>query len=53
MKPSTDMLTQYDVPFRTYKDQVIFEKDEILTGSGTFYKVFTPYKKAWLAKLKR
>ena len=46
------LLTQHDIPFRTYKDQVIFEKDEILTGSGSFYKVFTPYKKAWLAKLK-
>ena len=46
------LLTKHNIPFRTYKDQVIFEKDEILTGSGSFYKVFTPYKKAWLAKLK-
>ena len=45
------LLTNRDVPFYTYKDQVIFEKDEILTGSGTFYKVFTPYKRAWLEKL--
>lgn len=33
------------------KDTVIFERDEILTGAGTPYTVFTPYKKAWLAKL--
>ncbi|MGB3585355.1 MAG: deoxyribodipyrimidine photo-lyase [Tunicatimonas sp.] len=45
------LLTKQDIPFRTYKDQVIFEKDEILTGSGSFYKVFTPYKKSWLEKL--
>ena len=35
----------------TYKDQVIFEKDELLTQAGRPYSVFTPYKKAWLAKL--
>ena len=26
------LLIKQDIPFRTYKDQVIFEKDEILTG---------------------
>ena len=35
----------------TFKDQVIFEKDELLTQAGRPYTVFTPYKKAWLAKL--
>lgn len=29
------------------KDQVIFECDEILTGQGKPYTVFTPYMKAW------
>jgi deoxyribodipyrimidine photo-lyase len=33
------------------KDQVIFEKDEVLTQLGRPYTVFTPYKNAWLAKL--
>jgi len=33
------------------KDQVIFAKDDILTKSGTPYSVFTPYKRAWLARL--
>lgn len=32
------------------KDQVIFEGEEILTQSGTPYKVFTPYKRAWLQR---
>jgi len=35
----------------TDKDQVIFEKSELLTGAGRPYTVFTPYKRAWLAAL--
>ncbi len=34
-----------------HKDQVIFDTDEVLNGSGRPYHVFTPYKRAWLAKL--
>jgi deoxyribodipyrimidine photo-lyase len=33
-----------------FKDQVHFEENDILTGGGTPYTVFTPYKRAWLAK---
>ena len=36
---------------RTFKDHVIFERREILTGAGTPYGVFTPYKNAWLKAL--
>ena len=32
------------------KDAVIFEEFEILTGSQNPYTVFSPYKRAWLAK---
>jgi deoxyribodipyrimidine photo-lyase len=35
----------------TFKDQVIFEKDEVLSQSGKPFSVFTPYKNAWLKKL--
>jgi deoxyribodipyrimidine photo-lyase len=35
----------------SFKDQVIFEKDEVLSQSGKFFSVFTPYKNAWLKKL--
>jgi deoxyribodipyrimidine photo-lyase len=35
----------------SYKDQVIFEKDEVLSQSGKPFSVFTPYKNAWLKKL--
>ncbi len=41
------LLAARDIPFYRYKDQVIFESDEILTGSGGVYKVFTPYSRAW------
>ncbi|MBT0959736.1 cryptochrome/photolyase family protein [Denitromonas iodatirespirans] len=37
--------------WRSFKDQVIFERDEILTQAGTPYGVFTPYRCAWLAAL--
>lgn len=32
------------------KDQVVFEKSEILSGSGSPYTVYTPYSKRWLAE---
>ena len=34
-----------------FKDHVVFESREILTQSGTPFNVFTPYQRAWLAKL--
>ncbi len=34
----------------SFKDQVIFEKDEVLSQSGKPFSVFTPYKNAWLKK---
>lgn len=33
------------------KDQVIFDKDEVLSLAGKPFSVFTPYKNAWLKKL--
>lgn len=35
----------------SFKDQVIFSGSELKKGDGTPYKVFTPYKKAWLKKI--
>ncbi|MFA9216119.1 MAG: deoxyribodipyrimidine photo-lyase [Sphingomonadaceae bacterium] len=37
--------------WHSYKDQVIFEKSEVLSQTGTVFSVFTPYKNAWLKKL--
>jgi deoxyribodipyrimidine photo-lyase len=39
------------VKFETFKDQVVFEKDEVLSGAGTPYTVFTPYSRKWKALL--
>lgn len=33
------------------KDQVIFDPREVVKEDGTPYKVFTPYSRAWLARL--
>lgn len=35
----------------SFKDQVVFEKNEVLTLAGQPYGVFTPYKNAWLKRL--
>ena len=45
------MLHLQGIPFPSYKDQVIFEKSEIIKSDGTPYTVFTPYSKQWKAKL--
>lgn len=39
-----------EVPVKSLKDRVMFEKEEILTNSGTPYKVFTYYSKKWFDK---
>jgi deoxyribodipyrimidine photo-lyase len=44
-------LADLGVALHTGKDHVVFERDEILTAGGTPYGVFTPYSKAWLARL--
>ncbi len=40
-----------NIGFESFKDHVIFEKDEILTQAGKPFSVFTPYKNAWLKKI--
>jgi len=37
--------------FHVAKDHAIFEKDEVLSKAGTPFSVFTPYLRAWRAKL--
>ncbi|MGX8882295.1 cryptochrome/photolyase family protein [Methylovorus sp. SPW-M1] len=44
-------LASHDIAFHQYKDQVIFEQDEVLTQAGKPYGVFTPYKNSHLKKL--
>ncbi len=46
-----DKLKSMGIAFHQYKDQVIFEQDEILSIAGKPYSVFTPYKNAYLKQL--
>jgi deoxyribodipyrimidine photo-lyase len=44
-------LAESGIDFRTRKDHVVFERDEVLTAAGKPFSVFTPYKNAWLARV--
>ena len=44
------LLNKNGINFETYKDQVIFEKNEITKNDGKPYVVYTPYSRKWLAK---
>lgn len=37
--------------FKSFKDQVIFEKEEVVKDDGSPYVVFTPYSKKWKSQL--
>ena len=45
-------LKYHNINFKSFKDQVIFEKDEVVKNDGLPYTVFTPYKNKWLANFK-
>jgi deoxyribodipyrimidine photo-lyase len=46
------ILAQKGIGFHTFKDQVIFEKEEVVKDDGKPYTVFTPYSRKWKALLK-
>lgn len=52
-KEISDLLAAEGIGFTTFKDQVIFEKNEIVKPDGTPYTVFTPYSKQWKHQLQR
>ncbi|MFZ6638788.1 cryptochrome/photolyase family protein [Undibacterium sp. TC4M20W] len=43
-------LLKRNCAFLSFKDQVIFEKAEVLSLANAPFSVFTPYKNAWLKK---
>jgi deoxyribodipyrimidine photo-lyase len=43
-----DLCEQYGIGFKSYKDQVIFEENEIVKEDKKPYTVFTPFKNKWL-----
>ena len=47
-----DFLSKKDITFKTFKDQVVFEKDEVVKKDGNPYMVYTPYMKVWKEKFK-
>lgn len=46
-----DFLYKKDIGFSDFKDQVIFEKNDILKSDRSPYTVFTPYSKKWKENL--
>lgn len=46
------ILKKYNINFQSFKDQVIFEENEILKADNSPYTVYTPYKRKWLEKFK-
>ena len=46
------ILENAGIGFHSYKDQVIFEKDEVVKDNGEPYTVFTPYSRKWKNVLK-
>jgi deoxyribodipyrimidine photo-lyase len=50
-KEIADLLKANRISFHTYKDQVIFEKREVVKDDAKPYTVFTPYSRRWKATL--
>ncbi|MES2279311.1 MAG: deoxyribodipyrimidine photo-lyase [Bacteroidota bacterium] len=47
----SNVLKERNIPFNTYKDQVIFEKNEVTKDDGLPYTIYTPYMRKWYSKL--
>jgi deoxyribodipyrimidine photo-lyase len=45
-------LSAKEIAFNTYKDQVIFERDEVVKNDGLPYVVYTPFKNKWKERFK-
>lgn len=50
-KEIESLLTKNKINFHSFKDQVLFEKDEIVKKDGLPYTVYTPFSKKWMEKL--
>ncbi|MDZ7646426.1 MAG: deoxyribodipyrimidine photo-lyase [Cytophagales bacterium] len=46
-----DILSKSGIDLKTFKDQVIFEKEEVTKDDGKPYTVFTPYSRKWKSLL--
>jgi deoxyribodipyrimidine photo-lyase len=45
-----EFLASKNIPFHTFKDQVVFERAEVVKGDGSPYTIFTPFSKIWKEK---
>ncbi|WP_375605027.1 cryptochrome/photolyase family protein [Flavobacterium davisii] len=50
-KAINELLKSHKIAFKTCKDQVIFEKSEVVKDDQSPYVVYTPYSKKWKEKL--
>ena len=50
-KSIKDLLENNQIKFKSFKDQVIFEKNEVVKDDGNPYVVYTPYMRKWKARL--
>ena len=50
-KSIKSFLEKKNVTYKSFKDQVIFEKDEVVKDDGNPYNVYTPYSRKWIEKL--
>lgn len=46
------LFKEHAIEFKTNKDQVIFEKSEVVKDDGLPYVVYTPYSRKWKEKFK-
>ncbi|HUH18413.1 deoxyribodipyrimidine photo-lyase [Albibacterium sp.] len=45
-------LKEQNIAFKAFKDQVVFDKNDVLKNDGTPYTVYTPYSRKWKEFLK-
>jgi deoxyribodipyrimidine photo-lyase len=48
-----NFLQTKNIVLKTFKDQVIFEKDEVVKDDGKPYTVYTPYMNKWMARFRQ
>ena len=44
-----ELLATSNIDFKTYKDQVIYERNDVVKDDGNPYKVYTPFSRKWMA----
>lgn len=47
------LLKSNSIEFKTFKDQVIFEKSDIIKADGLPYTIYTPFKNKWLERFSK